>query len=277
MSSKFFSMNDDQFLNTESNKKSSSYTKTNYLKPNVGENKIRLLPPFKENGLPFVVVVAHTMLSLRNDEYGTIQTVNPVCLDFLFSQKNVEFLKICIEKDIIKADDHKLYRENKGCPICQIAQHAWKIANQNKDKGNKENYKTYSDLAKRASTNEKYFFNVLDRSDDTVKVYNCSSHIFEEVKKEFKLCKDEGVNIFDPNKGRDAILTKKVSGARTSYDIAFERKNSKIGADVELYNLDNIAAYGVKDYITMLDVISSTESLGSYVKQHKINFIELLD
>lgn len=277
MSNKFFAMNEDQFLNTESNKKQSSYSKTNYFKPNPGDNQIRLLPPFKENGIPFTVVVAHTMLSLRNDEYGTVQTVNPVCFDFLFSPKNRDFLKICIDKDIIKEDDAKLYKENKGCSICQIAQHAWKMANQAKDKGNKDTYKTYSDLAKRASTTEKYFFNVLDRSDNAVKVYNCSSHIFEEIKKEFRLCKDEGVNIFDPNKGRDAILTKKVTGQRVSYDIGFERKNSKIGQDVDLYNLDNIAVYGVKDYITMLDVINSTESLGSYVKQHKINFVELLD
>lgn len=273
--SKFFEMNESKFESTET-KQNNSFAKINYFKPNVGDNQIRICPPYSEDGLNFQLVKAHPMLSLQNDETGQIQTVNPVCLDFLFANEERcrNLLKIAINKEIIKKEDLQLHKDNSGCPICKIAIDAWKKVEGYKAKGDKENAKNFSEIAKRASTQEKFFFNIIDRKDGELKVFNCSGHIFEDIKKEHKLVKEERINIFDHKNGRDAILTKKQTGARISYEIDFVRKSSPLGFEGELINLDMIAVFGIKDYITMLDVINSTNSLRDYVKQFKITFAE---
>jgi len=166
-------------LNQIKNPKKGGEGNTKYFKPSDGENIVRILPyENKEDGLFYIETANHAV-----DENGKTTYLN------------------CIH--------HSSHGEKK-CPICQVYFDLWKLADT-------EHNEALKKFASSHRAGKRFMYNILDRSDNNVKIASVGIKLHELVGDYF-FDEDYG-DLTDVEEGYDFKINKTiVDGKWPNYD-----------------------------------------------------------
>lgn len=255
---KFFEINPEIFTQAakEAGQFSGSTFENKWFKPEGNRRyAIRVLPPYSEEGSFFRLVKQHSGNSsvpasqffLPVEQGKKPQLVMPVCFNYMFNVENNtrHIIKKAVEMLKLTKEDIKQWKELRGCPICQINSLVRIVSN---DK----------DLQNAFYARNKYFINIYIPEEEKVYQWGISAKLFGEIKEQYDTyLEDDGINIFDPETGRNITLSSVGEKINRRYSISrVADKASAIPDNVVPFDLDGAFIDGIRDYKTIIQLIN---------------------
>lgn len=224
--------------------------KVPYMKFKVGENRIRILGPVGEMVAPFVHFRAHNLRPM-GQKYGR----NMLSYDWLMQDKNQALLEKLREAGKVKDTDIELFQQFGDAPT--------EVAAKAKDREIKS--------SKSLWPMDKYLFNVLNRADGKVYVFEAGRKfitefleptlvgVYDESGKQ--ITEPVEPDLLDEDSGYDVVVTATGDGLSRRYTYRVDRKPSpaNLDSDTQLHDLFAIVARYATPYPTKVAALFAQE------------------
>jgi len=145
---------------------------------------------------------------------------------------------------------------DKGtCPACQMFFDLLKVID-------RDNEKPFWAAARKLSPTDRYYANFLDRDTDEVKIWSMSYSVFTALYQTVTSYLKQGVDITDPEVGRDFTISVSKSGAVQAYgNIILAANGAPVdhdGWEEELHDLESLAHQRILDADNIAEAIPDT-------------------
>lgn len=264
----------DTFRSSVFKDKQAAYTPTSnaskWLKLKSGRNAIRLLPLLASGDPSFIETSNHPFMKIPRLD-GSIGTVSPVCLEFLFAE-NEHCNSLCldgiksgkiIENDLDKAESLQNKYGAGSCPICVVTRKLHKI-----DKTKTTEY----------FPRNRAFTIVKDRLDNSepkkLWFFSASITIWRDFQTQANLMEQHNIFVNDYDEGRDFNFSLEGQGRNSEYKgIMFSPVPSSFGEiEGDLLDLKKEWLLGVRGYNDFVDIVKCTPLLNKVAIEHDLRF-----
>lgn len=254
----YFSINNDAFQQDAVERQETSFSSTWLRFPSRNKPYIcRILPPWSVEGVPFRRFCQHDgNLNTVNDQ-GEPRRVSPICMTFIFHHRAIT--KYLFDAGKVTRDDYQAW-QRAGCPLCEVAKAAVKRP-------------ATEDLGKNLMPRPRYFWNILSRDNNSVYKWASSQKFAEQVNMTYEANIAMGINIFDPNQGRDfsMMVTGEGKGKRYSQPI-FSQVGTPLGVKDGPHNLDDCLASGVQKFNAIVSILRANNHTNQVIQQFGLQF-----
>lgn len=212
-----------------------------------GKNKIRILPPWSEEGL-FVLAVKKHYLQLGGTSMWAL------CLDWLLGNKfGKRTLKFAAAAGSIGKSDKALYDEF-GCPACYLMHQLYQQG--------KGAYIPYHVKPQR-----RYYMNVYDYGDGQVKLYAAPRTVYEQIKAQV----DVDPECLDPKNGSDCILTVVNAGTlNVKYSLVWMKKPTAIPDGAEPIDIDKYLSGNAVGFTPLVNAVFDAKHYDDFSLQERL-------
>ena len=245
---KFHSVNTEAMHQQFQDQQESKSVGNDWLKLKEGQHRLRIAPPWSEEGVP-----CRKIVNFHGYEEGGKRCA-PLSLRYIFD--NPSIARILANKKLITKTDLDLWKKH-GDPMEKLAQTLKAVLPEGDFK-----------KLEKPWPKTQFLFNVVNRAGGKVYKWSQSSKFYETIMQQAAF----SPLIFDAEKGNDFIITATGESLNRRYSVPLMIPQScplNIPDDVQLFNLDEVMAAGVKTFQQCVTLI--TQCKADWLQMARIN------